>query len=142
MPLLVEKPGRTQDEAPRHWHGQSVMRRVEVEYSDGRVTSEGLRFVVVHSSQRAQQQAQTYASAQGKEAEALTDYAKRAQAQWFACLPDAEAALAAYEAKSKADVGAAHVPGAIMPSAIVSWPTPAPRAVRGGAVPPRQIHHR
>jgi transposase len=97
LPLLVEKPGRTQDEAPRHWHGHSVMRRVEVEYSDGRVTSEGLRFVVVHSSQRAQQQAQTYGSAQGKEAEALTDHAKRVQAQWFACLPDAAAALAAYE---------------------------------------------
>jgi transposase len=99
LPLLVEKPGRTQDEAARRWHGQSVMRRVEVEYSNGRVTSEVLRFVVVHSSQLAQQQAQTYASAQGKEAEVLTDHAKRVQAQWFACLPDAEAALAAYESQ-------------------------------------------
>jgi transposase len=25
LPLLVEKPGRTRDEAPRHWHGQSVL---------------------------------------------------------------------------------------------------------------------
>jgi transposase len=99
LPLLVEKPGRTQDEAARRWHGQSVTRPVEVEYSNGRVTSEGLRFVVVHSSQLAQQQAQTYASAQGKEAEVLTDHAKRVQAQWFACLPDAEAALAAYESQ-------------------------------------------
>jgi hypothetical protein len=33
------------------------MRQVEVEYSDGRVTAETLRFVVVHSSQLAQQQA-------------------------------------------------------------------------------------
>src|SRR5215468_10607611 len=41
LPLLVEKPGRTQDEAARRWHGHSVMRRVEVEYSHGRVTSEG-----------------------------------------------------------------------------------------------------
>jgi len=33
LPLLVEKPGRTKAEAPRHWHGQSVMRQVEVEGS-------------------------------------------------------------------------------------------------------------
>jgi transposase len=26
LPLLVEKPGRTQDEGPRRWHGQSVFR--------------------------------------------------------------------------------------------------------------------
>ena len=54
LPLLVEKPGRTKAEAPRRWHGQSLMRQVEVEYSDGRVTAEALRFVVVHSSQLAQ----------------------------------------------------------------------------------------
>ena len=63
LPLLVEKPGRTKDEACRQWHGQSVIRPVEVEYSDGRVTQEELRFLVVHSSQLAQQQTQTYASA-------------------------------------------------------------------------------
>src|SRR4029450_4491888 len=34
VPLLVEKPGRTKDEAPRRWHGHSVYRQVEVEYSD------------------------------------------------------------------------------------------------------------
>jgi transposase len=101
LPLVLEKPGRTKEEPPRCWHGQSVMRRVEVEYSDGRVTTEALRFVVVHSSQLAQQQAQTYASAQGKEAEAVTDHATRVQAQWFACLPDAEAALAAYEGREQ-----------------------------------------
>src|SRR5262247_262207 len=59
LPLLVEKPGRTKDEACRRWQGQSVLRRVEVEYSDGRVTQEELRFLVVHSSQLAQQQTQT-----------------------------------------------------------------------------------
>jgi transposase len=101
LPLVLEKPGRTKDEPPRCWHGQSVMRRVEVEYNDGRVTAEALRFVVVHSSQLAQQQAQTYASAQGKEAEVVTDDAKRVQAQWFACLPDAEAALAADEGREQ-----------------------------------------
>jgi transposase len=63
LPLLVEKPGRTKDEAPRHWHGRSVLRPVEVEYSEGRLAQETLRFVVVHSSQLAQQQAQSYAAA-------------------------------------------------------------------------------
>src|SRR5215470_17790036 len=97
LPLLVEKAGRTKDEAPRRWHGYSVMRQVEVEYSDGRVALEELRFVVVHSSQLAHQQSQTYASGQGKEAQAVADHGKRVQAQWFACLPDAAAAIAAYE---------------------------------------------
>src|SRR5256712_9871109 len=49
LPLLVEQPGRTKDEAPRRWHGQRVIRQVEVEYSDGRGTLEALRCVVVHS---------------------------------------------------------------------------------------------
>src|ERR671929_728015 len=60
LPLLVAKPGRTKDEEPRRWHGRSVMRQVEIEYSDGRVAVETLRFVVVHSSQLAQQQVQSY----------------------------------------------------------------------------------
>jgi hypothetical protein len=101
LPLLVEKPGRTKDEAPRHWHGHSVMRQVEVEYSDGRVAQETLRFVVVHSSQLAQQQTQSYAGAQEKEAEALADHAARVHARWFACLPDAEAAIAEYEGRGQ-----------------------------------------
>jgi transposase len=97
LPLLVEKPGRTKDEACRQWHGQSVIRAVEVEYSDGRVTQEDMRFLVVHSSQLAQQHTQTYASAQAKEAEALTDHVQRVHARWFACAADAEAAIAEYE---------------------------------------------
>jgi transposase len=105
LPLLVEKPGRTKDEAPRHWHGQSVIRQVEVEYSDGRVAWEALRFVVVHSSQLAHQQTQSYASGQGKEAEVVADHVKRVQAQWFACLPDAEAARAAYEGRGPGQRG-------------------------------------
>jgi transposase len=101
LPLLAEKPGRTKDEQPRWWHGQRVIRRVEVEYSDGRVASETLRFVVVPSSPLAQQPAHTYASAQEKEAEAVTDHVKRVQAHWFACLPDAEAALAGDEGRGQ-----------------------------------------
>jgi Domain of unknown function (DUF4277) len=58
-PLLVEKPGRTKDDMCRQWHGQSVVRQVEVEDSDGREASEALRFVVVHSRQLVQQQAQS-----------------------------------------------------------------------------------
>src|SRR5499427_6814451 len=97
LPLLIEKPGRTKDEACRQWHGQSVIRSVEVEYSDGRVAQEDLRFLVVHSSQLAQQHMQTYVSAQGKEAEALTDHVQRVHARWFACEADAAAAIAEYK---------------------------------------------
>src|SRR5262245_40731241 len=64
LPLLGEKPGRTKEEAPRFWHGQSMSRHVEVEYSDGRVAREALRFVIVHSSQLAQHQTSTYAVSQ------------------------------------------------------------------------------
>jgi len=99
LPLLVEKPGRTKDEACRQWHGQSVIRPVEVEYSDGRVTQEALRFLVVHSSQLAQQQTQAYTAAQAKEAAAVTAYVKQGQARWFACEADAAAAIAEYEGR-------------------------------------------
>jgi transposase len=101
LPLLVEKPGRTKDEAPRLWHGQSVFRPVEVEYSDGRVAQEELRFVVVHSSQLAQQQTQSYTAAQAKEAEAVADHVRRVEARRFACLADAEAAIADYEGRGQ-----------------------------------------
>jgi transposase len=99
LPLLVAKPGRTKDEEPRRWHGQSVLRQVEVEYSEGRVAPEEVRFVVVHSSQLAQQQAQTYAGAQAKEAEAIAAHVRHVHARWFACLSDAEAASAEYEGR-------------------------------------------
>ena len=58
FPLLLEKLGRTKDEAPRPWHGQSGLRQIEVEYSDGRIVPETLRFVVGHSSQLAEQPTQ------------------------------------------------------------------------------------
>jgi transposase len=99
LPLLVEKPGRTKDEEPRHWHGHSVLRQVEVEDSAGRVAQEEVRFVVVHSSQLAQQQAQTYASVQEKEVETVADHVRQVHARWFACLSDAEAAIAEYEGR-------------------------------------------
>src|SRR5262249_60712484 len=72
---------------------------------EGRVVQEEVRFIVVHSSQLAQQHAQTYASAQAKEAEALADHVRQVQAQWFACRPDAEAAIAAYEGREQGHRG-------------------------------------
>jgi transposase len=75
------------------------MRQVEVEYSDGRVALEALRFVVVHSSQLAQQQTQAYTAAQAKEAEAVMAHVKQVQARWFACEADAEATIAEYEGR-------------------------------------------
>ena len=38
-------------------------------------------------------------AAQAKEAEAVADHVRQVQAQWFACRPDAEAAIAAYEGR-------------------------------------------
>jgi transposase len=62
---------------------------------------EAVRFVVVHSRQLAQQQAQAYAAAQGKEAEAVADHVRQVHARWCACRPDAEAALAEDEGRGQ-----------------------------------------
>jgi len=101
LPLLVEKPGRTKDEAPRRWHGQSVRRQVEVESSDGRVAGAVLRCVVVHASPLAQQQAQPSTAAPAQEAAAGMAHAQDVQAQWFACEADATAAIAEYEGQGQ-----------------------------------------
>jgi transposase len=101
LPLLVEKPGRTRQETPRQWHGQSVTRQVDVEYSDGRVVPEALRFVVVHSSQLAQQQAHASAMAHAKEAERVAAHRRRVEARRFACAADAEAASADYAGRGQ-----------------------------------------
>ena len=92
----MEKPGRTHDEAPRRWHGPSVRRQVEVEDCDGHVPQEDVRLVVVHSSPLAQQHTPTYAAAHVKEAEAVADHGQPGHARGFACLPDADTALAVY----------------------------------------------
>src|SRR5215469_2154452 len=57
LPLLLEKPGRTRQEPPRQWHGQSVVRRVPVEDTDGRLDVAAIRLLVIHSSQVAHQAA-------------------------------------------------------------------------------------
>ena len=76
------------------------------EYRDGRVAPETLRFVVVHASPPAQQQTQPYASAPAKEAEALADHGTWVQAQWLACVPDAEAAIAEYAGRGQGRIAA------------------------------------
>jgi hypothetical protein len=81
LPLLGEQPGRTKAEAPRRWHGPSVLRQVEVEYRDGRVAVEELRFVVGHANQLAPQQAQSSAAGQAKEAAAVADHVAQVQAR-------------------------------------------------------------
>jgi transposase len=105
LPLLLEKPGRTRQEPPRRWHGHSVVRRVEVEYADGRLSLEDLRFLVVHSSQLAQQAAVAYSAAQAKEAERVTEHIQRVEARWFACAADAEAAITDYEGRGQGRQG-------------------------------------
>jgi transposase len=51
----------------------------------------------MRSSQLAHQAAATYAAAQAKEAERITEHVRRVGARWFACVANAEAALAEYE---------------------------------------------
>jgi transposase len=101
LPLLLDKPGRTRHEPPRQWHGHSVIRPVEVEYADGRRGVEALRFLVVHSSQLAQQAAVAYSAAQAKEAECVAEHIQRVEARWFACAADAEAAISDYEGRGQ-----------------------------------------
>jgi transposase len=101
LPLLLEKPGRTRQEPPRRWHGQSVIRSVAVEYADGRQAVVALRFLVVHSSQLASQAAEAYAAAQAKEAAQVAEHIQRVEARWFACVADAEAAIAEYEGRGQ-----------------------------------------
>ena len=101
LPLLLEKPGRTRQEPPRRWHGQSVVRRVPVEYADGRLDVAEIRFLVVHSSQLAHQAAAAYAAAQAKEAARVAEHVQHVEARWFACAADAEAAIAEYDGRGQ-----------------------------------------
>jgi transposase len=101
LPLLLEKPGRTRQEPPRRWHGQSGVRCVPVEYADGRLDMAEIRFLVVHSSQLAQQAATAYAAAQAKEAERVAEHIQRVEARGFACAADAEAAISDYAGRGQ-----------------------------------------
>jgi transposase len=101
LPLLLEKPGRARQEPPRRWHGQSVTRPVAVEYTDGRLAVEALRFLVIHSSQLAQQATVAYTAAQAKETERIAEHIQRVEARWFACVADAEAAITDYAGRGQ-----------------------------------------
>jgi hypothetical protein len=101
LPLWLENPGRTRQEPPRHWHGHSVLRRVAVEYTDGRQDVAELRLLVVHSSQLAHQAAVAYAAAQAKEAARVTAHVRHVAAQWLACAADAAAAIAEYDGRGQ-----------------------------------------
>ena len=115
LPLLLEKPGRTRQEAPRRWHGASVVRQVEVEDADGRLDMAEIRFLVVHSSQWADQTAVAYAAAQAKEAERLAAHIRRVEARWFAC----GAPSPPMKAVGRDGDAARRTPGALMPSTLV-----------------------
>jgi hypothetical protein len=62
---------------------------------------EDLRFLVVHSSQLAQQAAVASSAAQAQEAERVAEPIQRVAARWFACAADAEAAMAEYEGQGQ-----------------------------------------
>ena len=94
LPLWLEKPGRTRQEPPRRWHGQSAVRGVEVAYREGRVALEAIRFVGVHSSPLAHQQVKAFANAQAQAAERVAEPVRRVAARRCACGAEAEAASA------------------------------------------------
>ena len=95
LPLLGETPGRTPAEAPRRWQGPSVLRPGAVASSEGGLAQEPRRFLVVQSSPLAQQPTPSYAAAQAKASEVVAAHVRQGHARWFACRPDAEAAMAA-----------------------------------------------
>jgi transposase len=97
LPLLLEKPGRRRQDPPHRWYGRSVTRAVAVEYGDGRIVLEPVRFVAVYSHQLAQQHAEAYETAHHREAEAVAQYIAGMEARRFACEADAEAAIAEYD---------------------------------------------
>jgi hypothetical protein len=99
-PVLLATPGRPQQDAPRRWRGQSVLRLVAVEYAEGRIGQEALRFGVVHSSALAPQETKAAATAQAKAAAQVEEPRKRVAAQQYACAADAEAAIGVYEGRA------------------------------------------
>jgi len=148
LPLLLEKPGRTRQEAPRRWHGASIVRQVEVEDADGRLAMAEIRFLVVHSSQLADQTAAAYAAAQAKEAERLAEHIRRVEARWFACAADAEAAIADYEGRGQGRRGRPPHPWRhhALHYRVEAVQVPKKRPRRGRPpkteVPPVEVHYR
>ena len=143
LPLLLEKPGRTKAEAPRRWHGQSVIRQVEVEYSDGRVALETLRFVVVHSSQLAPQQTQAYTPPRKpRKPMPSLRLASPCKPAGLPVRRMPQRLARSMRAGDQDNEVAAHVPGGIMRYAIASWLRRAARVGLDGDGQPRRSHHR
>jgi hypothetical protein len=72
-----------------------------VEDADGRQDVAEIRLLVVHSSQLASQAAGADAAAQTQEAERVAAHVQRVEARWFACVAEAEAALAEYDGRGQ-----------------------------------------
>jgi transposase len=148
LPLLLDKPGRPRQESPRRWHGASVVRQVEVEDADGRLDLAEIRFLVVHSSQLADQSAVAYAAAQAKEAARLAEHIRRVEARWFACAADAEAASADYEGRGQGRRGRPPHPWRYhaLHYRVEAVSIPKKRTRRGRPpkteVPPVEVHYR
>lgn len=99
LPLLIDKPARRRQEAPRRWYGRSLRREGEVEYADGRIAPSPVRFVAVYSTPLAQHHEAASGKAQVREAEILAEQVAQVQRRRYACQADAEAAIAEYETK-------------------------------------------
>ena len=114
--------------APVAWH--SVLRRVEVEDSEGRVAQEEMRFIVVHSSQLAQQHAQTYAKREGSGGHCGS---RAAGASTVVRLhgPMPRPPSPPMRARGRAAAGASRASGGITRSAMVLWPAAACAAPSG-----------
>ena len=94
-----------------------------------------IRFLVVHSSQLAQQAATAYAAAQAKEAERVAEHIQRVEARGFACAADAEAAISDYEGRGQGRRGRTPRPGALMCSTIMWKPSAPKKRPRRGRPP-------
>ena len=135
LPLLLEKPGRTRQEPPRRWHGQSVVRRVPVEYADGRLDVAEIRFLVVHSSQLAHQAAVTYALPPKRR---KPSGSQRTSGAWkpagLPVPPMRRRLLQSTQGVARGGVGASHGRGVIMSCTIRSKRSMSRKSGRGEAV--------
>ena len=119
-----------------------------VEDSEGRQDVAEIRFLVVHSSQLAHQTAGAYAAAQAKEAERLAEHVQHVEARWFACVADAEEAIADYEGRGQGRRGRPPPPwrSQALPSRVEAVRIPQKRTRRGRPpqteVPPGAGHAR
>jgi len=110
-PCWESNRGGPRRQRPAAGRGQASCGRWRWRWSDQRVGPEAGRFVVVHSSPLAQQQAQTAAAAQGKDAEAVADHVRPGHPRWCACRPEAEAASTADEGRGQGRRGRQPRPG-------------------------------